>query len=370
MTGSGQNGTQRVRHFEGELLTARDLQDDVAYETRLRGLHVRALHNTWGIALGFDVRLDPNETTVLLGPGIAYDCRGREIISSRTIAVPAPHRPVPVQDGWFDLVMRHHDLNALLEGRRGYDCLGDGIHPSEERPAVRWAFAGEPTGADAPDLAEDVRPGEDIPLARFRISDSGTFGEPDFTFRRHAQGMVRPHIAGSQVAGDLEFNDTQMAWQTRVDTSAAGFSQTPFYFACLDEHPLLALRRRSSGDDSGSLDVLRSLLGPFVSIRTPGRTSFDFDVRFAVTPSEVGFTAAGVPAPPAVEGGAAFAAQTGEIHLPATINWIGVEPLGGCQPPVQFQLAVLLSGFFLRTPAINVAATFGATLDNLFLHRA
>ncbi len=32
-----QNGTQRIRYFDGQLLTARDLQDDVAYEAWLRG---------------------------------------------------------------------------------------------------------------------------------------------------------------------------------------------------------------------------------------------------------------------------------------------------------------------------------------------
>ena len=43
---------QRIAYHEGQLLSARDLGDDAAYESRLRGLHVRGLHNTWGVAPG------------------------------------------------------------------------------------------------------------------------------------------------------------------------------------------------------------------------------------------------------------------------------------------------------------------------------
>jgi hypothetical protein len=34
---------QRIAYHEGQLLSARDLGDDAAYESRLRGLHVRLL---------------------------------------------------------------------------------------------------------------------------------------------------------------------------------------------------------------------------------------------------------------------------------------------------------------------------------------
>ena len=71
MTRSGQRGTQRIRYYDDQLLKADDLQDDVAYEARMRELHVRTVHNTWGVALGFEIDVSKDRDAVLIGPGIA-----------------------------------------------------------------------------------------------------------------------------------------------------------------------------------------------------------------------------------------------------------------------------------------------------------
>ena len=62
----------RVTYREGQRLTARDLLDDRARRMRLRQLHVRNLHETWGIATGFDVQA-AGPAAVAIGPGYALD---------------------------------------------------------------------------------------------------------------------------------------------------------------------------------------------------------------------------------------------------------------------------------------------------------
>ena len=46
----------RITYRDGQLLTALDLSDEQRRHDRLRRLHVRYLHDTWGIALGLEVR--------------------------------------------------------------------------------------------------------------------------------------------------------------------------------------------------------------------------------------------------------------------------------------------------------------------------
>ena len=43
---------RRIRHRQDERLLATDLNTDMAYEAMLRRLHLRSLHDTWGVALG------------------------------------------------------------------------------------------------------------------------------------------------------------------------------------------------------------------------------------------------------------------------------------------------------------------------------
>ena len=80
----------RVAWRDGQLLASRDLGDDVRRDARLRGLHTRYLHDTWGIALGFEIKTGAGQTSVIVGPGYAVDAYGRDILSPESVEVPAP----------------------------------------------------------------------------------------------------------------------------------------------------------------------------------------------------------------------------------------------------------------------------------------
>ncbi len=294
---------ERLRHHHGEAVTARDLRDEAARELRVGALHVCTVHATWGVALGFDMRRSRNGTAVLLGPGIAYDRHGRAIVSSRTLTIPAPSftSVVPMA---VDLTIAY---DTELTGR-------------EERPIWRWVEAGGAVG-DGPPLSPAVRLGIEVPIARVRI-DAGGVSAPDFSLRRHAHGLVRPHVFGGRLLqGSVEVSGSPWCWRVKIDTSRAGFSTArPFYFASLAAHPLAPGSELVARLGMDPAPFLRHVRGPFLAVQAPRTRDFHLEVRMGVTSAflfRLLSDAAGLRQP---------------LRLPVAIDWVGLEPVGGCPP--------------------------------------
>jgi hypothetical protein len=89
---------ERMRWFTGRFVTARDLTDEQRYMVQRRWLINRTLHGE-GVLCGLDVvphlRDDCGSTTVWIEPGIALDCRGRELISTCRQCVTWPSSAAP-----------------------------------------------------------------------------------------------------------------------------------------------------------------------------------------------------------------------------------------------------------------------------------
>lgn len=81
----GHIATERNRYFTGKYMAARDFQDEQTYFLSRHRLHNRLLHG-WGIVCGLKVTRHPNPECarrwVVVHPGIALDCCGRELILS------------------------------------------------------------------------------------------------------------------------------------------------------------------------------------------------------------------------------------------------------------------------------------------------
>lgn len=318
--------TQRLQYFQGQLLTARDLQDEAAYESRLRGLHVNIVHNTWGVALGFDVAVADGGTAVTVNPGIAYDCRGREIVSVRSLSIGLPVAPTRsrARVWWFDLVVRYDETIGV---ETAVHCVGDGISAREERPFWRWCFAGDVEDPALPpaDVSGEVRLGEEVPLARFMVQASERFGgrivgQADLSIRRNAQGLVRPHIASGSNYVELNEDYANLSFSAWIDTTAGGFSQTPAYFVNV-ELPEIILALFAS-----------EFIGPFVSIRTPNRNGFFLDVRIAAPPRDVEIPVEFAETHRMVRSASAKRNDTPLFK----VNWFGIEANEGCPPEPTF----------------------------------
>ena len=71
---------ERLRFFEGQLLSAKDFQAEQDYQIEKRRLHNRMLHGV-GVVNGLAVSVDDGTgTVVLISPGFALDCSGSEIL--------------------------------------------------------------------------------------------------------------------------------------------------------------------------------------------------------------------------------------------------------------------------------------------------
>ncbi|QUQ65631.1 hypothetical protein [Kutzneria sp. CA-103260] len=98
---------ERNRYFTGKFMAARDFAADTEYLLDRHRLHNRLLHG-WGIVCGLEVCRHPRpecaKTWVVVTPGLALDCHGRELVLQREIAFELPQRSDP-----FLLCVRFHE---------------------------------------------------------------------------------------------------------------------------------------------------------------------------------------------------------------------------------------------------------------------
>ena len=269
----------RLDHVEGSRLLARDLRDTARNEARWQGLHVRGLHDTWGVATGLGLTLTPGRRSIVVGAGAAFDCQGQVISVSNPIELPEPSEILPgVAAPALDVVL----------GRNG----------------PRWEPA---EGGSGSGFGERVRPGVEIPLGRCTRLPGGQLTRPDSAWRRTARPMTRPRVGfGLTPAGGLLWAPATWAIRTIIDTSAADFGSTPRYAAWIANRP----------DMSG-------LVGPFLSL-----SSFYPD-RFTARLTAISLL-----------GDSAVAVQMNLMGRAAAIRiaWVGVESNAGCStnPPGGF----------------------------------
>ena len=295
MARPGQAEFERIRYWQGQRLRGRDFRDLAAVEAQLRWWHNRALHNTFGVRFGFEVAPVSDADSVEVSCGVAYDCFGRELIlqSKRRVALPVNQEPPASK---MTLVARYkensqfqgmsetshagansHEAPAFLWKRSSAVEIADGV------PLARLSYESTarleslPAGLKFPDsLATKTSYDEGKKLLVFKgvmttdeqdelsgLSSESLFQQavteifeksqlvpvPDETFSIHrARPLARPRIgSGKTSAGHTAWElwsqkvfsltrvitDMPLGMQVTIDTSAAGFTQMPRYFAWL-----------------------------------------------------------------------------------------------------------------------------------------
>jgi len=291
---SGDFDVERFRYWQGQKLRSRDFRDQSRTEAELRWWHNRALHNTFGVRSGMRVlAVDGIEAIVgvKVGCGVAYDCYGREILlqTVRQVPLPTNNRPAarvtlvarysqssdkqhPVACStaieqpelvWIPLARIDVDDGVPLaqlsyESRAPLDALPkDVVFPPSLARKIHYdtnekvlVFAGKMTEAERDELLslskDSVFQGsigklfEDSRHVPFLVQD---FSSPI------SRALERPRVAsGATVPGDtpwepwiesaILFREREIpvpvGMQVTIDTSAAGFTEEPCYFAWLE----------------------------------------------------------------------------------------------------------------------------------------
>ena len=294
------------------------------YEMWLRRLHVVALHDTWGIALGLTVSQDEPSRGVVVRPGVAYYVKGRPLLVSARSVVPNPFASYPAAAATdsFDLVLID-DAERRPPARRPRRRPLPGVRPAP--PAVAPAWNWRPS--------DRVRLGLDVPLVRASRADPTAATNPAIrrpgwlsTIRSGAtpsrrRGRMSPRArrppnsrgtCGRRTASRRR--DSRPSWTSAPGASRASRRSSPRW-------PSTRPARRSRTCSPGS--------------RAGRRRSCTY-----VAPDPEASTAR--PLPDRAGGPRAHRPDDGPARRPAVagvsfrsplqVVWMGVEAVGGCPP--------------------------------------
>lgn len=312
--------TDRITYRDGQRLWARDLRDAKRREDRLRWLHLRYLHHTWGVSLGYEIQLVSSNIAIIVGPGYAVDRSGRDLVLAKGLLIPVPKSAIPEL---YVLTLRYRN-----ESGSEYSCGCGGAcscssHQSliEESPIISWK------------LPQDFQIGDDVPLASATVANGVIQNGLDFRVRRHARRLVRPHIGwGCTDPGQTGWSSPSGTRGVRlvevvVDTSDAGFTRTPYYFAQLKGNfSGIAITSSNTHPWPTPLkpELFFSSIG-FISQTTP--SSFTYQILRGK-----GFPL-GEPFPPS------------ELEKREwTVEWMGLDPVTGCAPNLSLTRIFSLAG--------------------------
>jgi hypothetical protein len=206
---------ERLRYWQGQALASRDFRDQAALDARRRRYHALALHRVPGIAFGLRVTLEPAASgqaapTVIVECGLAYDGGGRELVLEAPRTLMAPDGVA--EGASVRLLARATDSGVELTWG------GARTGPCEAVPLARLSREGGALRLD-PAFRPPIARAEARPrLATGASVAGGTPWEPWLVEERDAQGALQARVVGVQ---------------TRIDTSAAGFTSRPVYLASL-----------------------------------------------------------------------------------------------------------------------------------------
>lgn len=241
----------RLRYRQGQMLRSSDFHKHLAVEAQLRWWHARSAHNAFGVIEGFDATLQGQVVTIQ--PGVAYDCFGRETVLRRAVSLPLPDKPremtLLVQYRETSLYPNQNDIVAA--------CLPSDRALFQPHPVFMWKatasvriqdgvpLAKIPKNAGTPPRLEIVAPPARA-LAGARIAHSTTIpGSTAWELWTNSSAKLDLTDIGASPVG-LAFtgevskpeptetvNEFLFGLQVQIDTSAAGFTKTPCYFAWL-----------------------------------------------------------------------------------------------------------------------------------------
>jgi len=287
---------ERVQFFNGQRLFANDLQSLEEFNRKMRWLHNQSLHQP-GVGSGYAVTGNIGDRQVTISPGYALDSLGREIILTETLTQPIP----PVADNgsggsvfYLLTVSYPDDADLKASETRAGICAQQGVVKLREEPVFCWVRLNDndlnrqPVD---PNLKLRITNGLFIVLAQIEVFNCKLKQPVSAAQRRNAVPAKQPRVACGVQAPIFWTADPptmvnvplldeigSLILTAPINTSAAGFSATPFYTARLMGSRLFP--------NSDGLPALTDALINIVTNPAPGPQSFNLQV-FPFSQSDV-----------------------------------------------------------------------------------
>jgi len=223
---------ERLRYHQGQTLRGVDFRDQRRIDDQLQAWHNRAHHNVYGVAKkilgGLKVKFEQDHVEV--DSGLAYDCFGRPLIRCDETRVPFSELTEPVY-----LVIRHKkDCGCCQSVHLPGSCFAPHHSLVAEDTELVWLPAKNFSFRDG------------VPLAR-ATNVNGVIGNDAVFVAPAARALARPRISsGTTIPGATTWEVAESGLpsfaevRVRIDTSSAGFTTVPEYFASL-QGPLTSL---------------------------------------------------------------------------------------------------------------------------------
>jgi hypothetical protein len=235
---------ERVTYWEGQMLRSSDFLDIQRVEDQRRWWHNRAMHNAFGVYQGFQATAvsatQGHSAVIQVTPGVAYDCFGRELVLECLATVEFSSAPLAPGDVRTLLVRYKKPASRKqTDPVAAVCCFCDGRSSSGN---IEFVWSDSPRSS----------PEEGVPLGVMRTSGAAQGRFSPFLAAPRRRPLARPQLAtGSTVPGNTSWQPWDFALpqdpfrrvglapieigvQTTIDTTAAGFTDLPQYFAWIE----------------------------------------------------------------------------------------------------------------------------------------
>ena len=320
---------ERPQFFDGQTLFAHDMQTIEAFNREMRWLHNEMLHQTGAIGNGYAVQGEKGDRVVTIGPGLALDDRGREIVLIHDATEPVP--PISGdEDGgpaYYDLTVSYPDDDQLdvSETRTGL-CQSAGAVRLREKPIITWVRLKKSTATngkfEAVDLEQRaaIKRGEMVVIARAEVLNCQLNDVLSLKQRRNARPSCIPYIAAG-AASDLDWKiwlgidrdalldvlverylrGHEMTFsqalgfsfsglpllETFVDTTQAAFAATPHYSARIDGARLQVENLIGGSSDEDPSREVQWFIDAILYIMNPTPSGFTAQIMIHVNRPEI-----------------------------------------------------------------------------------
>jgi hypothetical protein len=218
---------ERLRYQQGQTIRSQDFRDQGRIERQLLAWHNRALHNVYGVAKEILEGLSTESIGdhVIVHTGLAYDCFGRELLLCSQRSIPFGEQSEPM----FLVLRRKESCGCEQAPTAAGNCFGRKQSLIATNTELIWL------------PVRGFSFGDGVPIAR-TLSGSVVTLDRDYVSPA-ARPLSRPRIGtGTTIPGattwevwDLKSlgGSPLFSIQVRIDTSSAGFTTVPQYFATL-----------------------------------------------------------------------------------------------------------------------------------------